>query len=58
MINLLAMGPRVRGFKPGRGDGFLRLIKIRGIPSFGAEVKLEDAPCHLILRNVNSHWQV
>jgi hypothetical protein len=30
-----------RGFKPGRGDGYLRTIKIRNTPSFGWEVKPE-----------------
>jgi hypothetical protein len=27
------------GFKPGRGDGFLRMIKICRIPSFRWEVR-------------------
>jgi hypothetical protein len=35
MVSVLATGPMVRGFKPGRGDGFLRAIKIRNTPSFG-----------------------
>jgi hypothetical protein len=41
--------PKVRSFKPGRGDGFLRAIKICSTTSFGAEVKPE-APCRKILR--------
>jgi hypothetical protein len=38
MVSMLATGPKVRGFKPGRGDGFLWTIKIRCTPSFGGEV--------------------
>jgi hypothetical protein len=26
MVSVLAIGPKVRGFNPGRGDGFLRAI--------------------------------
>jgi hypothetical protein len=51
MVNLLAIGPNVRGLKPGRGDAFLRAIKIRSTPSFGGEVK-QGAPCHKISRHV------
>jgi hypothetical protein len=28
MVSVLAIRPKVRGFKPSRGDGFLRAIKI------------------------------
>jgi hypothetical protein len=35
VISVLAAGPKGRGFKPGRGDEFLRAIKIRSTPSFG-----------------------
>jgi hypothetical protein len=41
VVSVLATGPKSRGFKPGRGDGFLRAIKIRSTPSFGGEVKRE-----------------
>jgi hypothetical protein len=51
MVTVLAIGPKVCRFKPGQGDGFLRLIKIRSTPSFGGDVKLE-APRHKILRHV------
>jgi hypothetical protein len=51
VVSVLATGPKGRGFKPGRGDGFLRAIKIRSTPSFGWEVKPE-APCSKILRHV------
>jgi hypothetical protein len=35
MVRVLAIGPKVRGFRPGRGDGLLRAIKIRSTSSFG-----------------------
>jgi hypothetical protein len=38
-------------FKPGKGDGFLRAVKICSMPSFGGEVKLL-APCRKILLRV------
>jgi hypothetical protein len=34
VISVLVTGPKGRVFKPGRGDGFLRAIKIRSTPSF------------------------
>jgi hypothetical protein len=51
VVSVLATGPKGRGFKPGRGDGFLRAIKIRSTPSFGWEVK-RDTPFRKILRHV------
>jgi hypothetical protein len=44
VVSVLATGPEVRRFEPGRGDGFLRAIKIRTTLSFGWEVKPEDPP--------------
>jgi hypothetical protein len=41
MVNVLAIVSKVRGFKPDRGDGFLRAIKIHSTPNFGGEVKPE-----------------
>jgi hypothetical protein len=41
VVSVLATGPKVCGFEPGQGDGFLRAIKTRSTPSFGWEVKLE-----------------
>jgi hypothetical protein len=38
-VNVLATGPKFRRFKPGRGDGFLKAIKICSTTSFGEEVK-------------------
>jgi hypothetical protein len=51
VVSVLATGPKDRGFKPGRGDGFLRAIEMRSTPSFGWEVKPE-VPCRKILRHV------
>jgi hypothetical protein len=33
MVIVLAIGSKGRGFKPGRGDGYLRAIKILSTPS-------------------------
>jgi hypothetical protein len=41
MVSVLAIGSKVRGFKSGRGDGFLTAIKIRSAPFFGGKVKPE-----------------
>jgi hypothetical protein len=57
VISVFAVGPKVRGLNPGRGDGFLRAIKIRSTSSFGGEVKPE-APFRKILRNVKKPFQV
>jgi hypothetical protein len=51
MVIVLAIGPKVPGFKHAKDDGFLRAIKIRSTPSFGGEVK-PLAPCHKTLRHV------
>jgi hypothetical protein len=48
-----AIRPKVRVFKPGRGDRILREIKIRRTPSFGGEVTPE-VPCREILRRVKT----
>jgi hypothetical protein len=42
VVSVLETGPKGRGFKPGREDGFLRAIKISSTPSLGWEVKPED----------------
>jgi hypothetical protein len=39
MVSVLTIRPKVRGFKPVRGDGFLRAINILNKSSFGREVK-------------------
>jgi hypothetical protein len=51
IVSVLAIGPKVRGFKPAEATEFLRAIKIRSTPSFGGEVK-PKAPCRKILRHV------
>jgi hypothetical protein len=53
VVNVLATGPKGRGFKPGRGDGFLRVIKIHSTLSFRWQVKPE-APCCKTLRHVKN----
>jgi hypothetical protein len=40
---VLVIGLKVRGFKPGRRDGFLTAIKICSTSSFGEEAKPEAA---------------
>jgi hypothetical protein len=47
VVSVLVTGPKGHG----RGDGFLRTIKIRSTTSFGYEVKAE-VPCRKILRHV------
>jgi hypothetical protein len=41
VVSVLATRSNGRRFKPSRGNGFLRAIKIRSTPSFGWEVKPE-----------------
>jgi hypothetical protein len=48
VVNVLVTGPKGYGFKPGRGDGFLRATKIRSTSFFGCEIKPE-APFRKIL---------
>jgi hypothetical protein len=37
MVSVLASGLNVSGFKPGGGDGFLRVLKICNTPSSEGE---------------------
>jgi hypothetical protein len=53
MASVLAIGPNVRKFNPGRGDCFLRTIKIRSTPSFEGEVK-PMAPCRKFILHEKS----
>jgi hypothetical protein len=39
VVSMLDIGPKVRGFKPGRGRWIFKGEKIRSTPSFGSEVK-------------------
>jgi hypothetical protein len=48
VVSVLATGPKCRGFRPGRGDGFLRAIEIRSTPSFGWDVKPEAQCCKIL----------
>jgi hypothetical protein len=48
MVNVLAIGPNVRGFIHCRGDGLLGAIEIRSTPSFGREVKPEAPHCNIL----------
>jgi hypothetical protein len=48
VVSVLTTGPKGHGLKPGREDGFLMAIKIRGTPSFGGEVRPE-ASCKILL---------
>jgi hypothetical protein len=50
MVSVLAIIPKVSGFKPGRVNEFLRVIKIHRTPSFGGKVKPE-AICLMTLRH-------
>jgi hypothetical protein len=54
MVTVLVTETKVRAFRPGRGDGFLRAIKIRSTLSFGEAIKPE-APCRKILRRPLGH---
>jgi hypothetical protein len=51
MVSVAGIGHRVRGFKHGRSDEFLKTIKICSTPSFGREVK-SKVRCRKILRRV------
>jgi hypothetical protein len=53
MLSVLAIGSKVLGFKPDKGAGVLRAIKICSTPPFGGNVKTV-APCCEILRHVKS----
>jgi hypothetical protein len=38
VLSVVVTGPKVCGFKPGQGNGFLMVIKNCSTPSFGGEV--------------------
>jgi hypothetical protein len=57
MVSVLAIGPKVRGFKPGCGGEFSREIKILRLLSFRGAIKPE-ASCRKILRHVINHLQL
>jgi hypothetical protein len=49
---MLAVGPKVRGFKPSRGDGFLMAMKNRSTIFFREEAK-PSVPCLKILHHAD-----
>jgi hypothetical protein len=52
MVSMLAIGSKVRGFKPGRDYGILRAIKTRSTSSFGGEAKpARTVRFHCMLQN-------
>jgi hypothetical protein len=51
MVIVLAIGPKVRGFKHDQGRWILRAIKIRNTISLGGAVK-PSVPSRKILRHV------
>jgi hypothetical protein len=51
MVIVLAVFPKFRGFKHGRGQWILSAIQIRSTPSFGGEVN-PSATCRNILQHV------
>jgi hypothetical protein len=53
VVSVLVTGSKCSGFKPSRGDEFLRAIKIRNTPSFGRELNPE-VPCRKILWHVKN----
>jgi hypothetical protein len=55
VVSVFAIEPKVCGFKPRWGYGFLRVIKFWNMPSFGREGK-PLAPCHKTLRYVKDHF--
>jgi hypothetical protein len=57
VVTVLAVGPKVRIFKPSRGCLILREIKIRSTLYFGWEIK-PSAPCRKILRHVKQPFKV
>lgn len=57
VIGVLTIGPKFRGFKPGRGQSVLREIKARSTSPFGQEAK-PSAPCRKILLHVKDPFEV
>jgi hypothetical protein len=57
VVSMLAIGPKVRGFIPGRGCGYLRAIKIRSTPPF-KEKERPKAASRNILLHVKNHLRI
>jgi hypothetical protein len=47
MFSVFAIGPKVRVFKPGQGNGYLSVVKSAHTLSFIWEAKL-SAPCKIL----------
>jgi hypothetical protein len=58
MVSVLAIGTKVRGFKPSLGDGFLKAVKIMRTPSFGGEVNPEAIRFYNMLKNYTNMKEV
>jgi hypothetical protein len=56
VVSVLVIRPKIRGFKPGKDDGFLRALKFRHTTSFGWEIKL-SVPCRKVLRHVKEPYE-
>jgi hypothetical protein len=52
MVSMLAIKTKIHDFKPGRGNGFLRVIKIHSTPSFIGEVKPHVIRFYGMLKNL------
>jgi hypothetical protein len=57
VVSVLAIGPKVHGFKPGHGRCIFKGDKILSMTSFGEEVK-PSAACRNILRHVRDPCEV
>jgi hypothetical protein len=56
VVIVLAIAPKVRGFKPGRGPWIFKGDQIRSTPSFEEEVK-PSAPYRKILWRVKEPYK-
>jgi hypothetical protein len=48
MVGVLAIGPKVRGFKSGRRRWIFESNKIRSTPSYGGKVKPSTLFCKIL----------
>jgi hypothetical protein len=56
VVTYLPSDPRFVGSNQAEDDGYLRVIKIRTMTSFGGDVK-PLVPCHNILRHVKEPYE-
>jgi hypothetical protein len=57
VVGVLAVGPKICGFKPGQGRWIFKGKKIPIMMSFVGEVKL-SVPCRKIIRHVKEPYKV